>query len=687
MLTTLSRIVIDGVFFQLNKTGIARIWKSLLEVWAENGFAQHIVFLDRAGTSSKIPGVKFRIIPPLTQHDSPNDRALLEQICYEEKAGLFISTYYTTPNSVPSLLMIYDMIPEATGMDLNAPVWQEKHHAIRYATGYIAISQNTAQDLVRFFPEISLQSVTIAYPAADRIFSPASEKEIEDFRIQYGLPPRFFLYIGERSNYKNARLLFEAFAALPNKHDCGILCVGGKEWLEPEFIPLVQDTKGGIVSLTDEELRIAYSGAAALVFPSRYEGFGLPILEAMACGCPVITCRNDSIPEVGYDAVMYVNDSDPAELTAAMARIQDINVRKDYQKKGFEQSKKFSWQEMAEIVQTKILDMCEGAEKRSVAEIPRKAQHSKTKIEEKRRGNSKNKKQECLVSVLVSTYNSEEFIRGCLEDLEAQTIADKIEIIVINSGSQQNEEAIIEEFQEKYHNIVHVKTKRETIYAAWNRGIKLARGKYIINANTDDRHRNDAFELLINELENDKSVDLVYGDWLTTSTPNETFLRNTGDPNRILRYPEYFQPLCLLYFMLSPSPMWRKKIVKDVGLFNPNLKSAGDLEWSIKFSLKKRAKHVNQIVGLFYDDRESVSHSDAAFREPGEVYQKYRTKENVLTLYKKAGVPAASKGQRRQIFLDMATRAGYHIQPWNWFGPFSDPKFAEMCENWAREES
>src|SRR3990167_2240646 len=89
-----------------------------------------------------------------------------------------------------------------------------------------------------------------------------------------------------------------------------------------------------------------------------------------------------------------------------------------------------------------------------------------------------------IVSAIVSVYNCERFIRGCLEDLEQQTIADKLEIVVVNSGSRQNEEPIIKEFQAKYDNIVYIKTEeRETIYQAWNRGIKASSGKYITNAN------------------------------------------------------------------------------------------------------------------------------------------------------------------------------------------------------------
>ena len=88
-----------------------------------------------------------------------------------------------------------------------------------------------------------------------------------------------------------------------------------------------------------------------------------------------------------------------------------------------------------------------------------------------------------LVSAIISIYNCEKFIRGCLEDLERQTIADRIEIVAVNSGSQENEKDIIREYQNKYSNIVYLETnKRETIYKAWNRGITAASGKYVTNA-------------------------------------------------------------------------------------------------------------------------------------------------------------------------------------------------------------
>ncbi|MFM6155524.1 MAG: glycosyltransferase, partial [Sphaerospermopsis kisseleviana] len=149
------KIIIDGVFFQLYKTGIARVWKSLLEEWANTDFANHILVLDRANTAPKINGIRYRAASPYNYNDTESDRQMLQQICDEEGAELFISTYYTTPINTPSVFMAYDMIPEVLGGNLNEPMWREKHNAIKHASAFISISENTASDLSRFFPDIS----------------------------------------------------------------------------------------------------------------------------------------------------------------------------------------------------------------------------------------------------------------------------------------------------------------------------------------------------------------------------------------------------------------------------------------------------------------------------------------------------------------------------------------------------
>ena len=359
-------IIIDGVFFQLFRTGIARVWRSLLEEWGQGDLGKHIVVVDRAGTAPKIPGIRYRNVPRYDSESTIGDREMLQQLCDEEGADLFISTYYTTPLLTPSVFMSYDMVPEVMEWDLNRSLWQHKHHAIRSASGLIAISENTANDLVRFFPEISRDAVKIAYCGVDKIFAPANSQEINDFKHKYRISKPYFLVVGLRSGYKNAMLFFQSFAKLQNPDSFAIVCVGGGEELEDEFVPYVSSKNIYLLShIEDSELRLAYAGALALVYPSKYEGFGLPILEAMACGCPAITCPVSSIPEVAGDAALYVND-DVDEMAIALVNIQKPEVREALIAAGIEQAKKFSWSKMAKTVSEVLIEVFQETKNMSV---------------------------------------------------------------------------------------------------------------------------------------------------------------------------------------------------------------------------------------------------------------------------------------------------------------------------------
>jgi glycosyltransferase involved in cell wall biosynthesis len=349
-------VIIDGVFFQLYQTGIARVWKSLLEEWADDGFAEYLVVLDRAGTAPKIPGVRYRTAPAYDYSNTDADREMLQQICDEEGADLFISTYYTTPLSTPSVFIAHDMIPELLGWDLNHPMWREKHYGIRHACGYIAVSKNTAHDLAKCFPDIPLESITIAHNGVKANFSPTNSEEIKNFRIKYGILKPYFMLVGAGSGYKNSILFFKAFAQLCSKQGFDIVCTGSGSSLESEFRNYTSGCVVHMLQLSDYELIAAYSGAVALVYPSKYEGFGLPVLEAMACGCPVIACPNGPIPEVAGEAALYVYDADVDGLVNALCDVQKPAIRNSLMAGGIQQSKKFSWSKMARIMSSALID-------------------------------------------------------------------------------------------------------------------------------------------------------------------------------------------------------------------------------------------------------------------------------------------------------------------------------------------
>lgn len=355
--TAIPTILVDGVVFQIiEKAGIARVWTSLLEEWANNEFGKHIILLDRAGTAPSISGIRYIKAPAYGYGTTDNDREMLQQVCEQVGADLFISTYYTTPLSTPSVFLAHDMIPELMGWNLSHPMWREKHYGIRHASAFIAVSENTARDLCKVFPKVSLQSVTIANNGVDRqLFCPAIQENIQKFKTKYGITKPYFILVGPADGYKNSLLFFKAFSQLASQNGFEIVCTGRGSLLESEFRAYTSGSLVHILQLDDRELAAAYSGAVALVYPSKYEGFGLPILEAMSCGCPVITCPNASIPEVTGEAALYVSDFNVEELADALCEIQKPSVRKLLIAAGLEQARQFSWSKMAKTVSSALI--------------------------------------------------------------------------------------------------------------------------------------------------------------------------------------------------------------------------------------------------------------------------------------------------------------------------------------------
>ena len=353
------RIAIDGVFFQIANSGIARVWHSLLREWVKSGFCQHLLIIDRGGTTPKLPGLTYHHTPLFDFSNPARESIWIQEICDREQIDLFISTYHTTPLLTTSIVLVHDMLPEIFGTDLAVMPLQKKHWSLLHADRYISISHNTAGDLIKFFPHITTDRITIALNGISPDFCPQDVDLITKFRQKYQIEQPFFLVVGNRyasGGFKNVVHFFRAFANLPDRHELEIVCVGGHLALEPELANLAGDTKVSVLSLVDTELMAVYSGAIALVYPSLYEGFGLPILEAMACGCPAIVCANSAIPEVAGDAAMYVSATDIPELTMALMKVREPEVRSPLITAGLMRVKQFSWTQMAETIEQVFID-------------------------------------------------------------------------------------------------------------------------------------------------------------------------------------------------------------------------------------------------------------------------------------------------------------------------------------------
>jgi glycosyltransferase involved in cell wall biosynthesis len=358
--TNVPTILVDGVFFQLNNTGISIVWQEILKVWGSSDIASRIRVLDRGGSAPRIPGIEYREVPMFDPDDLGKDSLMLQGICDELHAGVFISTYYSSPTRTPSVSLIYDMIPERLGLGDSDWQWVRKTLDIQRANRFVCISNSTATDLARLHPEIGPERISTVHLAAPSNFKPQSESALAAFRSKHGLDKDYLFLVGERigihvntQGYKNTALAFRAWSLLPpeDRQDLLIVCAGGRKDLEEELRILAPHADVRIIRFTAEELPLAYAGAVALVYPSLYEGFGLPVVEAMACGCPVITCRRASIPEVAGEAALYVDPWDPTETASSLLRVWRVaEDRMHHIRLGIEQAAGFSYQNAADLL-------------------------------------------------------------------------------------------------------------------------------------------------------------------------------------------------------------------------------------------------------------------------------------------------------------------------------------------------
>jgi glycosyltransferase involved in cell wall biosynthesis len=285
------------------------------------------------------------------------------------------------------------------------------------------------------------------------------------------------------------------------------------------------------------------------------------------------------------------------------------------------------------------------------------------------------------LSAIVSVFNSAQFIHGCLENLVQQTIYIKgeMEILIIDSGSQENENLIIFEFQKKYRNIKYLKTtKRETLYKAWNRGIRMSQGNFITNSNTDDRHESTCLETLVNNLEKNHEIDLVYGNLFKSTIKNETF--NENDLSIPCSSQSFFPSSLLLHNYIGAQPVWRKAMHNNIGLFDENYRVLGDYEFILR-SIKKGSnfKHIPNAKGLMLWHKNALSTCDqSGIVEKRKLFSYFRKPKIIEIIYQHASDSSEYKIEI-ESFLDIGIRClCYFPQFFNGLPQF-DFEFAKRC--------
>ena len=280
-----------------------------------------------------------------------------------------------------------------------------------------------------------------------------------------------------------------------------------------------------------------------------------------------------------------------------------------------------------------------------------------------------------VCTIAISTYNSEAFFRRCLEQLLSQSLRQSFEVIVIDSGSDQYESAICAQYAPCFESLTCVRTSRETLYSAWNRALALAKGRYFVNANTDDALHPDALRMLAEALDSNPDAALAYGDWMWSTVPNATF---PWDPNcRRCVHSEYHPSLPLFYCYTGCNQFWRTDKLRELGGFNAKYKAAGDYDALCRLSLARaRAVYISQPVSAFYQNPEGISQSSST--SPVEFEKINRQVRAAITIQDIYGDHCQGQAACASAYVDLGRRAmALHI-PWS-EQPTPDADFAAEC--------
>ncbi|MBC8248766.1 MAG: glycosyltransferase family 4 protein [Anaerolineales bacterium] len=373
------RIGIDYTAAVRQGAGIGRYTRELVKALAELNRSHDYVLFAAAGGQRPVdtgwpPNFQMRSVPL-------SDRALailwhrLQLPLWVELVTGPVDIFHSPDFGLPpvrrakTLVTVHDLsfirYPQCADANLRAYLNKVVPRSVHRADLILADSQSTKGDLVELLG-VESGRIEVVYPGVEERFHPIEDQaHLEKVRKRYNLPPRFILGLGTLQPRKNFTHLIEAYSLLVTHYSSlQLVITGGKGWLYEEIFATVEQLglEDKVVFpgfVADEHLPALYNLADLFVFPSLYEGFGLPPLEAMACGTPVITSNASSLPEVVGKAGLMVEATEVEALTEAMKQVlEDDALREGMMAKGVKQASKFTWEKAA----AKLLSLYETLE-------------------------------------------------------------------------------------------------------------------------------------------------------------------------------------------------------------------------------------------------------------------------------------------------------------------------------------
>ncbi|MCQ4914109.1 glycosyltransferase family 4 protein [Bacteroides nordii] len=345
------KILLDNIIFSLQRSGgISVVWYEFLKRILSTKHKVDLFFLEFVEHENI-----FRI-----QLDIPKENIFRKkksflfyeryfplQLSFGDSSSCFIfhSSYFrvcSNPNAI-NITTVHDFTYEYFYRGLHKWIhcWQ-KYYAIRHSQYIVCISNNTKQDLLKFLPDVDEKKIRVIYNGVSDEYYPLLN--INNYKLPYPVNS-YLLFVGERKAYKNFDLVVKSLKYLTYK----LVIVGAELEKEEQKLldkNLSSDNYCHVGRISNYDLNILYNGAVALIYPSSYEGFGLPVIEAQKAGCPVIAYNSSSISEIIGETPLLMHRLDLQELLKKVNMLSDLELRKDVIEKGIQNAKRFSWDDM-----------------------------------------------------------------------------------------------------------------------------------------------------------------------------------------------------------------------------------------------------------------------------------------------------------------------------------------------------
>lgn len=355
-------VIIDGFIFDAQKVGgISRIFNAVLPILYSLDPGLSIKILMRTRRADLNGQIEQILVPNLEKYFRPwslwkefhpiLNSLMVRPRTKDTKNAIFHSTYYRSLKAWPGkqIFSVYDLIHEKyPDMFADArKVLYLKSQAFKRADHIICISKTTKEDLVSYYG-IPDEKISIGSLAPDNRF-----RMVETTHIRFQVKTPFILYLGGRSTYKGFADLVNAYSHWRFQHDIRLVVVG-EEWTKEELDLLsrlgIQDRVLLFSNINDQQLCDLYNQAGAFIYPSHSEGFGIPLLEAMACGCPLIASNIPSSREVAGNIPSYFETANSESLQEALNKCVENDLRSSEQvKAGLDWARQYSWQKTAQV--------------------------------------------------------------------------------------------------------------------------------------------------------------------------------------------------------------------------------------------------------------------------------------------------------------------------------------------------